>query len=403
MRIAQITAFYLPSQGGIQYYVQQLSAALTRDGHQVDIITVNTENVAPSEQRGEGMVYRCARTASYHRGLVSVELASRLLRQRDYDVLHVHVPFPLGLELAAIGGVIGRTPLVVTHHGTGPKDDRLYTAIAGAYDRVFRQFSLRLVDAIVFLTESYRDELRLSPRSLAKSRVVRTGADVERFSPQVDGGAIRARYGLAPDDVVCLWVGSLNEHNRYKGIDRLLDALAREDGPRVSALLVGDGPLRAELEAHADARGLRGRVRFAGAIPNEQLPAYYAAADLFVLPSISGPENSPVVVFEAMATGKPVVASSLPGVREIVRDGDTGLLVPPRDVAALAGALSRLAADPSLRARLGRQGRALTEHQTWDHCAGRMNEIYHAVAGNTPAAVLASSTRVPDGLRGRSA
>jgi glycosyltransferase involved in cell wall biosynthesis len=378
MRILQLTAFYLPSLGGIQYYVRNLSQALTDQGHAVDVLTVNTEHVEASEQRPEGTIYRCALDASYHRGLVSRELIGRLLCHRGYDVMHVHIPFPLGLEMATLAARLKDTPLVVTHHGTGKKDDRLYTTIAGTYDMLYRNVTLRGAKSVVFLTESYRGEVKLPSSVGHRTQIVRTGADIHAFNPHVDGSAVRTEHGLGEKDVVALWVGSLNEHNRYKGVNYLIDALTLPPAQYVKLLVVGGGPLQNELKARSLQLGLEGRVRFAGAVENSLLPGYYAASDFFVLPSISGPENSPVVVFEAMASGKPIIASDIAGVREIVDHEQTGLLALPRNVQALADALGKLARDTELRSRLGEQARARSTEHSWQSCALQMERIYHS-------------------------
>jgi len=103
----------------MQYYVRNLSQALTDRGHEVAILTVNTDQAPAREERPEGTVYRCALDFNYHRGLISRELIGRLFAQRGYDALHVHIPFPLGLEIAVLAARRRGTPVVVTHHGTG--------------------------------------------------------------------------------------------------------------------------------------------------------------------------------------------------------------------------------------------------------------------------------------------
>lgn len=366
--------------------MRNLSRTLTERGHTVDILTVNTESVEAQEARPEGTVYRCGLDFSYHRGLISRELIAELFRRRSYDIIHVHIPFPLGLEIAALAARRNHIPLVVTHHGTGGKDDRLYTLIAGMYDRVYRRASLRLANRIVFLTESYRREVALAPKVRERTRIVRTGADTDAFSPAIDGAPVRSRYGFRHDDVVALWVGSLNEHNRYKGLNFLLDAIAIDAETQLKLLIVGEGPLKDELCAQAVQLGIDERIRFAGAIDNSNLPGYYAAADLFTLPSVQGPENSPVVVFEAMASGKPVVASNIAGVCEIVEHECTGLLVAPRDTTTLAAALGRLVKECELREQLGHTARAKALEHSWRRAALQVEQIYDEsiVAGARP-------------------
>jgi rhamnosyl/mannosyltransferase len=142
----------------------------------------------------------------------------------------------------------------------------------------------------------------------------------------------------------------------YKGVDVLVDAMARCAG---TLLLVGDGPLEPELRKRAIALGIEDRVVFAGRVSDEDLPAYYQASDVFVLPSIARTETFGVVQVEAMAAGVPVVSTNLPtGVPWVNQDGVSGLVVPPADAGRLADAIGCLVANPELRARLGRNAAA---------------------------------------------
>jgi colanic acid/amylovoran biosynthesis glycosyltransferase len=149
----------------------------------------------------------------------------------------------------------------------------------------------------------------------------------------------------------------------YKGHAVLLDAcrLLRDRGVRARVLLVGDGELRRRLAARIAREGLSGRVELLGARPHEEIPELLAAATAMVLPSVRARdgqmEGIPVALMEAMAAGVPVIATRLSGIPELVADGETGLLVPERDPAALAGAMERLAGDPVLGAQLAAAAR----------------------------------------------
>jgi glycosyltransferase involved in cell wall biosynthesis len=131
--------------------------------------------------------------------------------------------------------------------------------------------------------------------------------------------------------------------------------------------IFGDGPLRATLESQAAAHRLGAQVRFGGAVPQEEIARQMRACHAFVLPCRrdrnGDMDGIPTVFMEAMATGRPVVSCAVSGIPELVRDGETGLIVPPDDPAVLAGALERLAGDAALRARLGAAARRLVERQ----------------------------------------
>jgi rhamnosyl/mannosyltransferase len=145
----------------------------------------------------------------------------------------------------------------------------------------------------------------------------------------------------------------------YKGVQLLIEAMAKCPGTLV---LIGEGPLEAELRQRTVALGLQDRVLFVGPVSDDELPAYYRASDVFVLPSVAKTEAFGVVQVEAMAAGLPVVSTNLPtGVPWVNQDGLTGLVVEPGDAAALASAIGALLGDADLRSRLARQAAARAE------------------------------------------
>lgn len=208
--------------------------------------------------------------------------------------------------------------------------------------------------------------LRYAPRSKPVT-VVPYGVDLARFQPV-------ERNGARPAGVV---VGTVARLALEKGLDVLLRAAARliESGLPLRVVLVGEGPLRGRLERLALRLAIADRVEFRGELPHEQVPGALAELDIFVLPSRA--EGFGVAALEAQAMRLPVVASDVGGIPDVVAHERTGLLVPPGDVAALAGALRRLAADAGLRASMGRAGRALAEGRyRWEENAAQMERLY---------------------------
>lgn len=203
---------------------------------------------------------------------------------------------------------------------------------------------------------------RCGPECGDKVVVVPSGVDTTLFTPHARllGNAART------EGVSILCIGKLHE---VKGQTHLLDACAqlRQRGVAFTCHLVGDGPDRAALLRQAQQLQLDGSVRFHGMLPRREVAALLGEADLLAAPSVVSRdgrrEGLPVVLIEALASGVPVVASRLSGIPELVVDGETGLLVPPGDAAALADALQRLIASPALREQLAEAGRAKVVRQ----------------------------------------
>jgi glycosyltransferase involved in cell wall biosynthesis len=200
--------------------------------------------------------------------------------------------------------------------------------------------------------------------------------------------ALRARLGLAHGERLLVSVGRLEAN---KGFHVLAEALARlrqrgAQAGRWRWVLVGDGPFRSAIAAAIEGAGLASRVELTGRVSESELAAWYAAADVFVHPTLY--EGSSLVTLEAMANGKPVVATRAGGLPDKVRPGDTGWLVEPGSAAALADALAdALAQDEATLTRFGRAGRALVEQAfAWPVVAAELASLYAALVRDAPPA-----------------
>ena len=253
---------------------------------------------------------------------------SRLLAERP-AVFHAHLYWPAACKLEFLAAALARVPAVVaTEHSLilpPPRRaivlQRLLSPLVDRYIAVSRDLARRLSRTLGF------------PES--KLTVVPNGVSLESFQGSRDP-VLRRELDLGTDRPVVLTVARLDA---AKGIAHLLEAASRV--PEALFVVAGDGPLRGDLERQAREAGLGDRVRFLG--QRWDVPALLHAADLFVLPSLS--EGLPLTVLEAMAAGAPVVATAAGGTAEAVVHGETGLLVPPADPAALAGAVRTLLAD----------------------------------------------------------
>lgn len=287
----------------------------------------------------------------------------RAVRAHRPDVLHVHWVVPQGVAalLAA-----RRVPWLVTTLGgdvyalSDPVSARLKRAV------------LRRAGAVTAMNADMAARLVAQGAPPAATHVLPMGADV---------AAVRAAgAGVTPEPGRILFVGRLVEK---KGLAVLLAAARRLEAPGWSLEVVGDGPLRAELAAAA--RGLP--VTFRGALPRAELARSYARSEVVAVPSVaaaSGDQDGlPVALLEAMAAGCAVVGSRLAGIDAAVLDGDSGLLVPPGDPAALAATLDGLLADPDRRAKLGAAARARAEEFSVAAVGARYRALLHEVAAGS--------------------
>jgi glycosyltransferase involved in cell wall biosynthesis len=271
--------------------------------------------------------------------------AERLALTGRFDLVHVLWPVPHAI-LGAAAKRAGRLPLVSTFFGSELAwRGVLRTALAPA-----ARSAVRVSDRVTAISRYTADLLRrLVPD--AEARVIPIGAAVE--PPPLDSSA---GTGGGPS-LELLYVGRLT---RRKGVHVLLDALATTPAGTVLHVL-GEGPERAALEIRAAKLGLAARVRLHGFVPRDQLARRYRECDALVLPSLAGAqgdvEGLGIPAIEALSFGKPVIASRVGGIGEIVEDGATGILVPPGDAEAIARAIAAIDGDRSMGRRLGERGR----------------------------------------------
>jgi len=289
----------------------------------------------------------------------------KLLREHRFAVIHAHWLLPHGLIALMARALCGYRPVVVsTSHGAD---------VYGLQGRLAMALKRRVVARCAHVTvvsEAMLASLRESMGGAGHYSVLPMGVDTRtRFTP---GSPAVERRGL-------LFVGRLADK---KGVDVLLDALSRmRDMPDLNLQVVGSGPEEARLKQQAERLGLQGVVEFTGPIPNGDLPDWYRNSSLLVFPSVvtayGDQEGLGLVPVEALACGCPVVASDLPAIRDVIRDGETGRLVRSGDPAALATALRELMRDPAQREKLAAGGLAYVRDRfDWSGIAARYAALF---------------------------
>ena len=388
MKVLYIYKDYYPVLGGIENHIKMLAEGLTRRGYQVQVLVTNTSPKTVTEEINGVPVIKAGCPFRVSGAPISPALYAWLHRLEP-DIAHLHFPNPPG-ELGQL--FFGRSRrFVLTYHSDVVRQKYLL--------RVYKPFLWQILARADVITVSNPQYVETSPylRPFAdKCTVIHHGQDLSRFANYDPNhiAAIRARHtpvpaqvqattptcaeGTAelcrsvcrkespfnsPSDVVyprplLLFVGRLRY---YKGLEVLIESMRDIEA---HLLVVGNGPMRQEWEALTAELALTDRVTFLGHIPEAELPAYYQACDLFILPSTHRSETWGAVQIEAMACEKAVVCTELgTGTSYVNLHGETGLVVPPRDSAALARAINQLLADPDLRHRLGEGGRRRAERE----------------------------------------
>ena len=313
---------------------------------------------------------------------------SKKARDINADVYEAHAVsgygFPKALENQGIN-----KPFIQTIHGVLADEYEQakkngYPSFRGRITNYFMNRLAKLEEetaqkaALIVTISNYSREKIQKFYGIDKSkiRIVPNGVDVKKFKPIQNVESIRQQFGLG-NELCILFVGSLIPR---KGLSFLVEAAQKivKEQADTKFLIVGDGPLKNQIATTLESANLSGNFKFLGNLKEDALPAVYNCADVFVLPSIQ--EGQGIVLLEAQASGKPVVAFDIGGVNEAVRNGETGILVKPGSTSELTYALLKLLGDRALRKKMGVNGRRfVTENFTWDICAQKMLSVYREV------------------------
>ncbi len=289
-----------------------------------------------------------------------------------YDVVNVHYIMPTGL-VALPAFLLRRKPLVLTAHGSDVK-------LAGKNPilRVITTFLLqraaRIVAVSEFLSLEIQKEFSLDAN---KIEVINCGVDTALFVPK-DKAAAKNSLGLSPAEKIILFVGNLTP---LKGLRPLLQAFQKIAAqiPGTNLVIIGEGPLQAEILAAAAKGQISTRVRLVGPMAHEQIPLWMACADVFVLPSFR--EGFGLVALEAMACGAPVVVSRVGGMPEYIESGKDGFLVEPGDVEGLIEKINLLLHHEQLRSEVGAAARRKSLAHDIRKQVKRLHDIFSQVSG----------------------
>ena len=382
-----IYSFEYPSHiyiGGAGDYIKQLAEHLARLGHSVDVFVASFETVAPAVADGVTVRTIPIRNVRYGRSLqYQLHLKRALVRASKsiggFDVLHSNSPF-------IVQGLGTPSVLTVHHVVASLQHDVAKRALQGELNPVMRFRERRAVmraDRIVTVSAQSKRDL-VSFYGVADHKVVPilNGIPFEPYQfSDAELTETRARFASANNSTLIVTAPSRLNDPR-KGLKYLFEAL-RQLSPSLDfrCVILGQGDLEAYREYLDDER-LRDRLEFPGFVDLDVKRKLIAAADLFVLPSTL--EGCPISLLEAMAAGRPVVASRVGGIPEVVRSAKHGTLVPAKDPVSLAAAIQALAVDKGRRDEIGEYNRTFAKEElSWTHVAERTLEVYETAIGNS--------------------
>ena len=373
-----VTHTFLPHVGGIEKVVNEQSKRLQKRNFSPLIVTNRIDT--PKSYVVDGVPVKCYESLNigFRLGIpysipTIPSFPTFLKAVKSSKIVHAHGhPYLTSLTAAKLAKLCNK-PFVLTQHNTFIDYNNVFDHVERLNDLTVGKQNLKSADKIIAISSATKDYvLRLGAKP-SKVKVIYNGVDLARFRP-IAGKAeeMRKKLGIPQKAIVALTVRRLVYKN---GVDTLIDAakIAVKKNPRIVFLVVGKGPDMERVKLQVAQLGIEANFRLAGFVSDEDLPLYYNAADLFVLPSKSG-EGLPLVALEAMASGLPVIATDVGGIREILMK-DYGKLVTPKQPELLAKAVLDFAT-VDFSSRRGELRAMVEKRFSWDANVERLIEIY---------------------------
>ncbi len=366
MKIAMVSPYDFTWPGGVTAHVSQLARMLGHSGHEVQVLAPHSPS---RECQDADLLVPLGRSVPLPSGGSTARVSlswwlypkvRALLQRENFDIIHLHEPMAPILPLCVLE--FSNSVNVGTFHASYARQ-HLYRMT----HPIIKRWQQRLHGSIAVSPAARRYVNNTFPGDY---EIIPNGIDFDHFSADV---APLPQYQDGKLNI--LFVGRLEKR---KGLRYLLDAYSKLkwNVPNIRLIVVGPGNPDKESYRIMSSHNLQD-VEFVGRVSYEDLPRYYASADIFCSPA-TGAESFGIVLLEAMAAGKPVVASDIEGYRGIMTDGEHGLIVPKKDSDALAQALEVLARNPDLRNELGAQGNRSAKEYRWEVVAGRVENYYES-------------------------
>ena len=356
MRILLATNGFLPEIGGVQVYCYELAKNLTLLGEEIIVLTPKTEGDTDFDKKEKFKIIRTKKKVSSRLGFLFL-----LKRERIKKILVGHGSHYV--RLASLANALFKVPYDVIIH--------LEEILPPEREKIIQK-SFKRAHKVITVSHFAKEKLVEIDIPKEKIVVIPNGVDPVKFNPILDPFRIRKKHNLKNKKVI-LTVARLGEHKGHANVIRALPQVL-EKVPGGIYLVVGSGEKESRLKRLVKELGLEEKVIFTGEVEEEEIPLYYAACDVFIMPSDI--EGFGIVFLEANACGKPVIGGRSGGISDAIIDGETGLLVNPLDIKEIADVLIRLLTNSGLAQKLGEKGRQRVEKElNWERMAQRIREI----------------------------
>jgi len=384
MNILIVSSYFYPDGGGAENYIYNIAKRLVENENKVTVLCSSHGKEEIKETIHGIKIIRLKpdfniSTAPLKLGLFSNII--KLIKNNDFDLMSINFYLPYYPDIAALVGRMYHIPSVLTWYNESLKSGFLMNSITQFYNYSLNRVTLNLVDLIVTASPYGYLESKSLERFRDKLECIPPGVDIYRYTVG-KSFKIPEKHKIPNSSKIVLYVGSLSKANVHKGVDYLIRSfkIVLDEFNEVYLVLVGKGDMIGEYENLCKTLGIEKNVIFTGFVDEDRLIEYYKSSDMVVLPSTTSQEGFGMVLIEGNACGKPVIGSEIGGIQYVIKDGKTGLLVPPKNPEKLAKAILKLLKDEKLAGIMGDNGRKyVEENYSWNKIAKITERVYRGL------------------------
>jgi glycosyltransferase involved in cell wall biosynthesis len=384
MNILIVSSYFYPDGGGAESYAYNIAKRFVESGNNVTVLCSNQEKRETEEIVDGIRVIRLKPDFKISTTPIKFKLLFNMIdfmQNNNFDLVNINFHLPYYPDIAALSGKLYNLPCVLTYHNDIVRNGLLMNFIAQFYNYSVNRAVLHAVDLIVTPSPYCYNESKFLKSFKNKLVWIPPGVDIEKYST---GKSFKNHqtYDLPDSSKIVLFVGVMSKAHTHKGVDQLIKSFKKvlKEIKDTYLILVGRGDMIPEYKRICETLGISDKVIFTGFVGDDTLIEYYRSSDVVVLPSTTIQEGFGMVLIEGNACGKPVIGTRVGGIKYVIKDGENGLLVPPKNPEALASAIIKLLNDEDLAKKMGNNGRKLVEEKyTWKKTAEGTEKVYREV------------------------
>lgn len=379
MKLLVVSPYFYPKIGGLENYAYNISKGLREKyGWEIVIVTSNHEKNIYKEENIDGIkVYRLAPWFKLSNTPINplwYFQIKKIINKEKPNIINAHTPVPFISDITARASK--EIPFILTYQNDLIKENYFTNFLCKLFYILLGNKTLKISDKIITSSGYYAKNSPYLSKYLDKICIVPPGVEISRFNLKVNRHSMQKKYGKHP---YILFVGQLDKTHIHKGLNYLIDAIniVKKLVGDIQLLVVGKGDYLEYYKNYAKKLSLNKNISFVGFVSDKELPQYYAGSNITVLPTSNNSEGFGMILLEAGACGRPVIGTNVGGIPAVIDDQNTGIIVPPKDSKALAGAIIKILRNNKLAKEMGNKGYIkVKDNFTWDKQTLLTNNIF---------------------------